>query len=206
MGNPRKGDLWETTAIPELRLQAAELARDLLRSLKERISLPTAYSIAFGPAAPIFRQLFDRESSTYTYLIADSGTGEAILIDPVLEQVDRDRQILWQLGLTLGYTMETHVHADHITGAHRLRELTNCSILVPENAEVSDIDGYVRDGDIWTVAGQQLKIGLQRSYQEYYAIKKAHIEERGTYLDNLAEALAQEGFLRVLGTGNPHSF
>ncbi|MFN6212189.1 MAG: MBL fold metallo-hydrolase, partial [Microcystis sp.] len=63
----------------------------------------------------MFRQLFDRESSTYTYLIADSATGEAILIDPVLEQVDRDRQILWQLGLTLGYTMETHVHADHIT-------------------------------------------------------------------------------------------
>ncbi|MFM6062627.1 MAG: MBL fold metallo-hydrolase, partial [Microcystis panniformis] len=61
----------------------------------------------------MFRQLFDRESSTYTYLIADSGTGEAILIDPVLEQVDRDRQILWQLGLTLRQTMETHVHADH---------------------------------------------------------------------------------------------
>ncbi|CCI01847.1 putative hydroxyacylglutathione hydrolase [Microcystis aeruginosa PCC 9443] len=157
LGNPRKGDLWETTAIPELRLQAAELARDLLRSLKERISLPAAYSIAFQPAVPIFRQLFDRESSTYTYLIADSGTGEAILIDPVLEQVDRDRQILWQLGLTLRQTMETHVHADHITGAHRLRELTNCSILFPENAEVSDIDGYVRDGDIWLVAGQQLK-------------------------------------------------
>ncbi|MFM7878658.1 MAG: hypothetical protein ACKO8M_19880, partial [Microcystis panniformis] len=53
LGNPRKGDLWETTAIPELRLQAAELARDLLRSRKERISLPAAYSIAFRPAAPM---------------------------------------------------------------------------------------------------------------------------------------------------------
>ena len=133
---------------------------------------PVPGAVAFQPAAPIFRQLFDRESSTYTYLIADSGTGEAILIDPVLEQVDRDRQILWQLGLNLGYTMETHVHADHITGAHRLRELTNCSILVPENAEVSDIDGYVRDGDLWIVAGQQLKAIATPGHTDSHKLKR----------------------------------
>lgn len=157
LGNPRKGDLWETTAIPELRLQAAELVRELLRSLKEGTLLPAGYAIEFPSEAPIFRQLFDKESSTYTYLIADSGSREAILIDPVLEQVDRDLQILRELGLTLRCTMETHLHADHITGAHRLRELTNCSILVPENAEVSEIDGYVRDGGIWIVGSQQIK-------------------------------------------------
>lgn len=159
LGTPRKGDLWETTAIPELRLQAAELAREFLQSVKERsISrIPAGYTVDFPAETPIFRQLFDKESSTYTYLIADAVTREAILVDPVLEQVDRDLQILRELGLTLRYTMETHLHADHITGAHRLRELTCCSILVPENAEVSEIDGYIRDGSIRSVGGQRIR-------------------------------------------------
>lgn len=63
----------------------------------------------------MFRQLFDKETSTYTYLIADSLTREALLIDPVFEQVDRDRQMLQELNLTLRYCLETHIHADHIT-------------------------------------------------------------------------------------------
>lgn len=72
----------------------------------------------------LFRQLFDRESSTYTYLLADPATREAVLIDTVIEQLDRDLELLRQLNLELRYVLDTHVHADHVTGAGRLRERT----------------------------------------------------------------------------------
>ena len=70
----------------------------------------------------IFRQLFDPVSSTYTYLLGDAESGEALLIDPVYEQVPRDLALLQELGLRLQTTLDTHVHADHVTGAWRLRE------------------------------------------------------------------------------------
>lgn len=72
----------------------------------------------------LLRQLFDRESSTYTYLVADPASREAILIDTVVEQLDRDLELLRQLNLELRYVLDTHVHADHVTGAGRLRERT----------------------------------------------------------------------------------
>ena len=66
----------------------------------------------------LFRQLIDPETSTFTYLLADPVTHEAVLIDPVLEQVERDLRILKELGLTLRYLVETHVHADHTRAPH----------------------------------------------------------------------------------------
>ncbi len=96
----------------------------------------------------LFRQLFDRETWTYTYLIADRVTGDAALVDPVLEQVDRDRQLLKELGLTLRFCLETHVHADHVTGTGRLRELTGCAGIVPEGANVSCASGVIRDREV----------------------------------------------------------
>ncbi|MFN9175909.1 MAG: MBL fold metallo-hydrolase [Synechocystis sp.] len=96
----------------------------------------------------LFRQLFDPETSTYTYLIADPKTQEAALVDSVLEQVDRDERLLKELGLTLRFCMETHVHADHITGAGRLREITGCQNLVPQFAEVSCADRHLNDGEV----------------------------------------------------------
>ena len=95
----------------------------------------------------IFRQLFDPRSSTYTYLLADADTGEAILIDPVLEQVPRDAALLRELGLKLLYTVETHVHADHITGAWRLRELTGSRIAISAATAVDGADTLLGDGD-----------------------------------------------------------
>lgn len=95
----------------------------------------------------LFRQLFDAQSSTYTYLIADLPTKQTILVDPVLEQVERDLQLLEELELTLRYCLETHIHADHITGTQRLREATGCLGIVPEKAQASCADRHIGDGE-----------------------------------------------------------
>ncbi len=76
----------------------------------------------------IFRQLFDQESSTYTYLLADPHTQSALLIDPVFEQHQRDRALLEELGLTLLYTLDTHCHADHVTGAWLMQQTLGSKI------------------------------------------------------------------------------
>jgi glyoxylase-like metal-dependent hydrolase (beta-lactamase superfamily II) len=95
----------------------------------------------------LFRQLFDAETSTYTYLIADPNTKEAILVDSVLEQVERDLKLLQELGLTLRYCLETHIHADHITGTDKLRAATGCLGIVPENAQAACADRYIKNGE-----------------------------------------------------------
>jgi glyoxylase-like metal-dependent hydrolase (beta-lactamase superfamily II) len=95
----------------------------------------------------LFRQLFDRETWTYTYLIADLKTKEAALVDPVIEQVERDYKLLNELGLTLKYCLETHVHADHITGTGKLRELTDCEGIVPEQAQVACASRLIQHGE-----------------------------------------------------------
>lgn len=79
----------------------------------------------------IFRQLFEPESSSYTYLLACPDTRSALLIDPVLETVERDLATLHSLGLALAWTLDTHIHADHVTGADRLRSLTGCRAASP---------------------------------------------------------------------------
>ena len=79
----------------------------------------------------IFRQLFEPISSTYTYLFGCPETRQAVLLDPVLETVERDLGVLQQLGLQLAYTLETHIHADHITSACRLRSLVGCKVAYP---------------------------------------------------------------------------
>lgn len=96
----------------------------------------------------LFRQLFDQESSTYTYLIADIKTKTAVLVDPVLEKFDRDRQILQELELTLRYCLETHVHADHVTSTSQMRDATGCKTVVPFGSEVSCADRFIADGEI----------------------------------------------------------
>ncbi len=100
----------------------------------------------------IFRQLFDRATSTYSYLIGDSETGAAVLIDPVLEQIERDLKLIRELGLTLNYALDTHVHADHITANGRLRELTACRTGVSSGANVAC-------ADLSLEGGQKLPLG-----------------------------------------------
>ncbi len=95
----------------------------------------------------IFRQLFDPQSSTYTYLLADEGTREALVIDPVFEQARRDAALIEELGLRLKYTLETHVHADHVTGAWLLKERLKSRIAVPAESGAEGADQYVKDGE-----------------------------------------------------------
>lgn len=99
----------------------------------------------------LFRQLLDKESSTYTYLIADMQTREAALVDPVVENVDRDLKLIRELGLTLLFCLETHIHADHITGTGEIRDRTGCQGLVPENAHTDCASGFVRHGQVLEV-------------------------------------------------------
>src|SRR5437899_6655914 len=95
----------------------------------------------------LFRQLFEPQSSAYTYLIACEETLEAVLIDPVAETVERDLELLRSLGLKLKYTVETHIHADHVTGAARLREATGSKAAVPEKSGADHVDLPVREGE-----------------------------------------------------------
>ncbi|MGZ3683065.1 MAG: MBL fold metallo-hydrolase [Bdellovibrionota bacterium] len=95
----------------------------------------------------IFRQLFDYESWTYTYLLADEETKEAVLIDSVKEQAPRDLNLLSELGLKLKYLLETHIHADHITAAASLRAKTGAKIALNATAGVKVADLQLKDGD-----------------------------------------------------------
>ena len=95
----------------------------------------------------VFRQLLDAASSTCTYLLGDSASGEALLIDPVFEQVRRDTALLRELGLTLVATLETHVHADHVTGAWLLKIRCGSRIVLSAAAQATDADVELQDGD-----------------------------------------------------------
>ena len=105
----------------------------------------------------IFYQLFEHESSTYTYLIADPVTKEAALIDSVIETVDRDLKLIEELGLKLKYVLDTHVHADHITGAGEIRKQTGAKSAVSEGAHVDCVDIALKDGQVLLLGSKRIK-------------------------------------------------
>src|SRR5512147_232408 len=104
----------------------------------------------------IFRQLFDSVSSTYTYLIASRLGGEALIIDPVLEKVDRYLQLVKELDLRLVKAVDTHVHADHVTGLGVLRDRTQCITVMGEQSKVDVVSMRVAEGDKLTIEGLSL--------------------------------------------------
>lgn len=105
----------------------------------------------------IFRQLFEPDSSTYTYLLGCPETRQSVLVDPVLETVDRDLATLQELGFQLAFTLDTHIHADHISSACRLRSLTGCKVAYPAMDRLSCADVGVSEEDPLTVGGITLK-------------------------------------------------
>lgn len=106
----------------------------------------------------IFRQLIDDDTKTYTYLLGDPWRREAVLIDPVRENLERDLSIVQQLGLDLRYVIDTHLHADHITSSGLLRARTGCKVVLPAAADVDEADLHVEDGDAITFGLQALEV------------------------------------------------
>jgi sulfur dioxygenase len=106
----------------------------------------------------IFRQLFDSVSSTYTYIIASRHGGEALIIDPVLEKVDRYLQLVRELDLKLVKAVDTHLHADHVTGLGALRDRTHCITVMGEQTHADVVSMRVTEGDRIKIEGLSLNV------------------------------------------------
>src|SRR6478609_4822722 len=106
----------------------------------------------------IFRQIFDAVSGTYTYLLASRKGGEALIIDPVLEKVDHYIRLLHDLDLKLIKAVDTHLHADHITGLGALRDKTHCITVMGEQSGVDVVSMRVSDGDRIGIEGLSLDV------------------------------------------------
>ncbi len=105
----------------------------------------------------IFRQLYDQQSSTYTYLLASRKGGEAVLIDPVDELANMYITLIEQLGLRLVYALDTHTHADHITALGSLRERTDCTTVMGDRTRAECVDLRLAEGDALDVDGIRLR-------------------------------------------------
>ncbi len=105
----------------------------------------------------LFRQLFDQDTGTYTYLLADKQTREAVIIDSIKSRVGQYTTLLKELDLNLKYILDTHVHADHITGSYDLREATGAKIVIGKINEVKEADIHVEDQDTLTFGGITIK-------------------------------------------------
>ena len=105
----------------------------------------------------IFKQVFDKKSSTYTYIIASAKGREAVIIDPVIENVDSYITLLNELNLKLVKVIDTHIHADHITGASKLKKVTNCSTIMGEHTPADTVEIKVKDEEIIKIDQIEIK-------------------------------------------------
>ena len=105
----------------------------------------------------IFRQVFDNKSSTYTYLIASAKGREAVIIDPVIENVESYIKLLNELDLKLVKVIDTHIHADHVTGASKLKQATNCFTLMGEHTPADTVEIKVKDDEIIKIDQIEIK-------------------------------------------------
>src|SRR3954470_21864588 len=150
----------------------------------------------------LFRQLFDQQSSTYTYLLADAQSRDALLIDPVFEQARRDVALVEELGLSLRWTLETHVHADHVTGAWLLRERLGSRIAISRASGARGADRYLEAGE---------KIQFGKRFDEARATPCHHAGCLSYVLDDRSIAFTGDALLiRGCGRtdfqqGDPHA-
>ena len=151
-----------------------------LRSLSPCYTLSLrSLSLTSMASSPIFRQLFDKDSSTYTYLLADPATKEAVLIDPVIDNSERDAKLVTEMGLTLKFVMNTHVHADHITGTGRLKKLLpGCQSVLAKKAGAQ--------ADLMVTEGSKVEFGSQVLD---IAETPGHTEGCITYIDRWGKSL-----------------
>jgi len=105
----------------------------------------------------LFRQFFDSQSSTYTYVLASRAGGEAVIIDPVKEQLEHYLRVIEQLGLRLVHAIDTHTHADHITALGDLRDATHCTTIMGELSKAHCVSQHVREDEIVRVDGIELR-------------------------------------------------
>ena len=105
----------------------------------------------------IFKQVFDTKTSTYTYLIASAKGREAVIIDPVLENVNEYIQLLKEFDLQLVKVIDTHIHADHVTGASKLKQATKCKTLMGEHTPADTVEIKVKDGEIIEIDNFKIK-------------------------------------------------
>ena len=139
-----------------------EDAKQLFRPAGSRQSLTSAlyrsHADNFGGVTMIFHQLFDQPSGTYSYLLTIRHGGEAMIIDPVLEKVDRYPQLVRELDLKLVKALDTHLHADHITGLGALRDKTHCITVLGEQTKADVVSMRLADGDKLTIEGIALDV------------------------------------------------
>ena len=105
----------------------------------------------------LFRQLFEKDSSTYSYLLASRPGGEALIIDPVRSEIPQYLRIVEELGLKMVYALDTHVHADHITALGGLREELACTTIMGEQTKAECVSRKVTDGELIKIDGIELK-------------------------------------------------
>jgi len=105
----------------------------------------------------LFRQLFDPSTWTYTYLLADPVTRDAIVIDPVLEQVERDLAVIAEMKVNLRFILETHVHADHVTGGGKLRHATGAQFVAGAGTELDCADILMGEGDVLAFGNEVIR-------------------------------------------------
>src|ERR1700678_3562062 len=137
----------------------------------------------------IFRQLFDSVSGTYSYLLASRAGGEALILDPVLEKVDRYCQLLRELDLKLVKAIDTHLHADHVTGLGELRDRTHCVTIMGEQSKADVVAMRVADGDKVMIEG----LGLDVMYTP------GHTDDSYSYL--MGDRVFTGDTLLIRGTG-----
>lgn len=126
----------------------------------------------------LFRQMIEPDSSTYTYLLSCPDTGKTALIDPVLDTVKRDLSVLNQMGLELDFTLDTHIHADHLTGARRLKELTGSKIVGPAVDQLPCTDIGVSEGETFRLGNIEIHPLFTPGHTDHH---HAYLIDNGTH-------------------------